>query len=774
MRLFYLAIVLLGLAVTGLVSPPPPTWQVETQPRFDDVAPAPYPWPVRQVFVADQPGLSAVEVLPVVAGTDSMPLTLSLEDAHGFIGTTTLDVWHNAPARLTFPPQVDSAGRTYTLTVQAYSPAGPTLWRLGVAAMPVSLFQDGRPVPGALKLTTTYTLTMPVLAQHVLNAIKPAGWWLAAWLTLFAPGLLILNLLNLRPRWVVQRWGLALALSLSAATLAWFAAGWLGAHWTPLGLVGVYGVMGVVVMAQTALNWRVHGVSLPHPLTWAILVVVAVGWAFRAVAAAPLILPAWVDSPHHYILARLVAETGAIPVTYEPVLPIPNLTYHPGIYPVFVTFQWLSGATLAEAFLWLGQWLNALMALALAAAALWLTGRPGAALGAAWVVAWVSFFPAYYLSWGRYSQLIGLIELALMLGLAWQVRSGSARRLGVLLAVLLGVLALTHYRVVIFAALALGVLWLVSGWAGRWRLMWAGALAGLVAAPWLWHLAEPWFVRVAVDPGTLAATGGYNAFPWEYFSSPLQQTWLLTAAGLMGLAWLTRARAIQWLGGWVALTFVALNLGPGSWLVNNNAWAISLFVPGGLALGWGLSRLGAEILVRLRRGGRVARLNGWLAGVALAGVVGTASAHGLNLQASVLNALTVLARSNDAALLQWVEHNLPRSAYVAVGSWRWLGNTWSGSDVGAWLWPLWGVRSTAPPLDYTFNRAWAAQVNTLNQALNALTTAEAAHVLFQQQGITHVIMGARGGNLRPEMFARSPLFTLLYTDGTGWVFAVNP
>ncbi len=244
--------------------------------------------------------------------------------------------------------------------------------------------------------------------------------------------------------------------------------------------------------------------------------------------------------------------------------------------------------------------------------------------------------------------------------------------------------------------------------------------------------------------------------------------------GAAVLAWFTRAGAIRWLGAWVALTLLILNLGPGSWLVNNNAWAISLFVPGAVALGWGVHRLMAEVGHRLQAAHPVTRLNGWLAGALLAGVLGAASAHGATLQMSVLNAQTVLARAEDAALLRWVDANLPRSAYVAVSSWRWLGNTWSGSDVGAWLWPLWGIRTTAPPLDYVYNPAWREEVNGLHQQLHALSGAEEAWALFRQHGLTHVVIGARGGNLRPEWFAASPLFTLLYTDGVGWVFAVNP
>lgn len=758
------------------LAPPPPVWQLETQPRYTGVAPVPYPLPLRQTFTAAHPGLSAVTILPVVFGKTSVPLTLHLEDALGWSATASLSVQHNAPARLVFPPRVDSDEQVYTLTVQAVSSDSASVWYLGLAGEASGLYQGEKVVPGALKLTTEYTLTSAVIIKHLARIVKPISLrWLAAWLTLLAPGLLVLNLLGINTRWWLTRLGLALAISLSVATFLWFGAAWLSARWAPESLRWFYSAIGIIVAGQSVFRaWRNRfAFSLPNQTTLVVLGLIGVGWALRQIAAIPLILPAWVDSVHHYTLARLIAQAGNIPITYEPVLPVANLTYHPGIYPVFVTFQWLSGATLAEAFLWLGQLLNALVALAMAAAACLLTGQPRVAFGATWAVAIVSLFPAYYLSWGRYSQLIGLILLIVILGLAWQL---SLRRWwsgALILAGLLGALALIHYRVMIFAMFALGTLFFLIPLTAQSRLFYTGMLALVLAAPWLWHLTEPWFVRLMTNPALLAASNNYNAFPLDYFVSPLQSLWLWAAVGVAVAAWLSRAHSVQWLGLWVLMTFGVLNLGPGSWLVNNNSWVISLFVPGALALGWGLHTLSLAIQRRLQARA-FTRLSGLLIGWLFFGVLGVATSHGIATQLNVLNPTTVLARADDARLLQWVETNLPRTAYVAVSSWRWQNTAWSGSDAGAWLWPLWGIRTTAPPLDYVYEPKWRETVNSLNQQLNDLSDAEQAYSFFKQNGITHILIGARGGNLKPDMFVNAPGYKLLYSNSVAWVFEIEP
>ena len=71
----------------------------------------------------------------------------------------------------------------------------------------------------------------------------------------------------------------------------------------------------------------------------------------------------------------------------------------------------LAGLPLAPTMLWTGQALNALHGLSVAALATYLWRRPIAGVVAALVVGLLSIMPAYYVSWGRYTQLTGLLLL---------------------------------------------------------------------------------------------------------------------------------------------------------------------------------------------------------------------------------------------------------------------------------------------------------------------------------------------------------------------------
>ncbi len=104
-----------------------------------------------------------------------------------------------------------------------------------------------------------------------------------------------------------------------------------------------------------------------------------------------------------------------------------------------------------------------LQALTLYALAAGLTGRPWAGVGAALAAAGLGPMPAYYLNWGRYTQLAGQVllpaagldclavtaPLPASSGELW--RGLAARRLGA--ASLVAGLALTHYLVTVFFAL---------------------------------------------------------------------------------------------------------------------------------------------------------------------------------------------------------------------------------------------------------------------------------------------------------------------------------
>lgn len=781
-------------SITTSVSPSPITATDQSQPRLNQAAPVPRgATALTQTFTARRNGLSAIEVLAVVYpdASASSSLSIQLIDAQGRVIATAdfSQIQHNHPLSLAFAPLSNSAGQTYSLRLSGTPDNAITAWAYSLDGYPPGelRFGDSR-LPGDLRFTTHYTYLWPDMLTDAWAAIlQLARWAIVLWLILFAPGWLVLSLLQIGDQDAWTRWGLALALSLALLPLAWQWLTVLGGRWTGQSLRASFGIIGVLVVLLIAARWWRQPARRwrPSALDLSLLAVLVIGLLARFLAARDLAFPAWVDSPHHAFILRVLEAQGRMPQTYDPLLPDAPFTYHFGYHVAALAFYWWSNLSLLESMLMLGNVLNGLMPLSVYAFVAMLTGRRRAGLFAAWFVAFVSLFPAYYLTWGRYTQLVGLLILAPLLAVAWELvrirPHGSVATsfwaLVGLIALLAGGLVLTHYRILIFF-LIFSLVALAAGRAGGWRWLGAAALLTLLlSAPWLWQLVEPWLLPAVSSADFLASPEGYNDFPWAYFNSLLERGWLV-AAGLFAIWGLLRRERLVWgVVGWVAVTFALLNLGPGSWLVNNNSWAISLFLPGAFLLGWGLDEVWSHGERWAGAGpGRLRRVLGAVTLLALAVLLGAVSALGLRAQLAVVNPQTVLADLDDRAALEWVAQNIPAEAVFANNAWNWQLGTWAGSDGGTWLWPWLGLRTTTPPLDYIYDPALAKQVVEFNQHLANLSEANSpeALALFRAGGVTHIFIGARGGTLKPEMFVDSPHYRLLYSNGAAWVFAFEP
>lgn len=800
------------------------------QPRLSEPAPIPSPGTgLAQTFRAVHHGLSSVEVLAVYhgqPGDGGAALTLRLRDARGALvaEASPRAFEHNAPLRLSFAPQPASAGQIYQLEVSGTEAAKTSVWAYALDGyQPGQLSLGDKTLPGDLRFSTQYTYLWPDILLDAFRATRQlAELALPLWLVLLAPGLVLLDLLKPRQfnqsRWA--RWGGALALSVSALPLAWLWATTAGLGWSRTALGLVYAAAGTVAAGRWVLRlarpWlpgaaprapAVPAWSLGrawweadarHNLAMAGLLLASV--LLRFVAVRDLALPAWVDSSHHAFVMRLLAESGRVPGTLAPMLALDSFTYHFGAHALLVTLGWFAALSAPDSMLLAGQALNGLMPLAAYAGAAGLTGRRRAGLGAAFFVGLVSFFPAYYATWGRYSQLVGLLLLPPAMAALWallkRAESGAAPieqppKAGpwplITCTGLLGAgLLLAHYRVFLFYALFVVVGVLLHARARR-AWLWAaaaGAAGGLLAAPWVWHLMVNSVMPVVRQPGILAGAESYNVFPAGYFRSLLERGGfgLAGAAALWGLV--RRDRAVWAIALWTGTVFGLLNLGATTWLVNNNAWAISLFVPVALLLGWGLDQCLRQTrrwlaapppnwprrLQRARAGAGVALL------AAVWGVVGYAGLAGARTQVAILNPVTLLSTAEDRQALDWAAVNTPADAVFLINGWKWLGESWAGADGGAWIMPYTGRRATLPPVTYAFGPPALHQaVEGLAARVAAIADADAPATLalLRTAGVTHVFIGARGGTLKPEMFTGSTHYRLLFTNGAAWVFAVT-
>jgi hypothetical protein len=310
-------------------------------------------------------------------------------------------------------------------------------------------------------------------------------------------------------------------------------------------------------------------------------------------------LPLWVDSVHHTLLVRVVGETGRIPRSLEPYLPVPDLVYHWGYHVTSASWWGLARVPLAPMMLWSGQMLNAAVAIAVYGLGAYLARSPRVGLLAAGTAGLLSLLPAYYVTWGRYTQLTGLLLLPALViaSMALAERDRMSWRLVAATSILAAGLFLVHYRVLVFYLawmLPYGVMLVarrprrIGALAGRFAIV--GVLAGMLAAPWLVVMMRRIFLPVAAEPSRMVGSDTYNSIEWTllgFGNSPL-----LYAVALMGIliAFPQRRWRMIVVAGWLGVMVLLANpslIGlPTSWFINNHSVIITIFMPVALLVGY--------------------------------------------------------------------------------------------------------------------------------------------------------------------------------------------
>ena len=782
-----------------------------TQGRLNAVPPAPAgDVQLTYRFTAQHNGLVELELLLArneeATADENGRFTLTLTDMQGNQLTTqslpTRQLRHNQPFVLRFPVQADSAGRPYQLTLSGSRDNRVTVWGYTVdlledtdlALMAGPLRND---VPETavqeLRFTSRYQLTWPVALRQLGQLLWQNGAFiLLALLFLLLPGAL---LLQLRPFAALltdplAKLGVMLALGTAVWPLIWYLFSLIGGHFTGwlLWILLAGGWLLVAYRHLVTLSPRHLAMSSSHtpsPPRWhkdhtLVLLLLAVGLALRLLAVRDIAFPPWVDSVRHGLITAVMSQSGqTITQTgYEPFLPVDRFPYHFGFHTLSSSLVLMTGWAIPRLLLTLGQLLNALLPLTVYAGGWLLTRQRRAGLIAAFLVALPLFFPAYYATWGRYTQLTAMLLMPVLLGLTWRLVRGARqwRAAWWLLALVVVGLFLVHFRVFVFYLPFAGLVWLLS-WGRNGRSLWlAAALSVLILLPQLVYL----FQNSNPGPALTARQPDYTAFPTAYYTAGWDRLFLWLAGGLLLpvlLLWLWRRRrwtAVPLLvalwGGLVLLLLSGNYLGfPALPLVNLNSYYITTFLPLALFLG----SVGAVFWRWLRRQQVVVQF----AGIVLLVVGGTAvTLFGVRQQLTILNEQTLLVQPADAAALAWLDANLPANATVAVNSWLWLLSTWSGSDGGAWLVPLTGRASSTPPADYIYSRELADFVRGFNEAATAVPdwrTPEAAAWL-REQGMTHIFIGVRGDMMDPAELRQNPAVEMVYGRNGAFIFELKP
>jgi hypothetical protein len=506
----------------------------------------------------------------------------------------------------------------------------------------------------------------------------------------------------------------------------------------------------------------------------------------RLVMIRDLATPAWVDSVHHALITSLILDKGAFPATYQPFIDISSSAYHAGFHSIAAAFTWLSQLDLARSLLILGQVLNALTVFSIYLLAKAFTRSPGVGLFAAIISSSLTPMPAYYTSWGRYTELTGLLLLPVIIMLiqSWIDNVAPRKTIWIIAsgAISAGGLFMIHYRVLAFMACLVFLLLIFhilrnpsSGQFHVARLLLivsSMAILGII-------LTLPWFIqafRTSLLPYITTVTTSsvplFQGFTWSYLASALGKQALVLAG--LGVVWgiIKKQRLPFIMIAWVILLFFLANLGalklPGGEMVNISSVEIMLFIPISILGGYFIHELLAQWKEIIPNRLAVPSL-GIL--VVFSGFVVFLGARQL---VPILNPITILTRNADLQAIQWISENIPASETIVINPFAWGYGLYAGNDGGFWISPLSGRKSLPPPVLYGISPE-ASQINSFSQQVISLAPDPTAlWELMHSYQLHYIFIGARGGVFFPGKLTASNLFSTLYHQAGAWVLAVKP
>ena len=142
---------------------------------------------------------------------------------------------------------------------------------------------------------------------------------------------------------------------------------------------------------------------------------------------------------------------------------------------------------------------------------------------------------------------------------------------------------------------------------------------------------------------------------------------------------------------------------------------------------------------------------------------------------TVVNPETILATQQDLAAMEWIRQFTPANAVFLINTRHWQLGMYTGTDGGYWIPLLTGRKTLLPALPYSYgNPEYVTHISKLAQRVSeTLDTSEVGFLdLLEQEGVTHIYIGARGGTLRPEMLLKDTHCRPVYESGEVWVFEV--
>jgi hypothetical protein len=577
------------------------------------------------------------------------------------------------------------------------------------------------------------------------------------------PGWFVLAITGIWRDWSgLQMWIVAVGIGIAFYPVLFY----LSRAWLPILTFGPYKigmllmVMAIITILLLRLEWRRFFIF--DRLEWvALLVFIFIGitriWIIHQQP-----YPAWTDSLHHTLLTQLTAVQGQLPSTMDPYFPISLDQYHLGLYAITATLQWLAQVPAHTALLWTAQMLNALASVGVYLVLDRKVGRFEAIVGAV-MVGLLFHQPAFYVNWGRFTQLASQTLMPIAWLLTWEaVAQGQRQKLypiqyiGYMLiaSLVTASVFLVHFRVAIFyLPLILGVVFLTM-WKTRlqWqvfvsttaRIVLMGFFSLLFIASPLLDLIFSLLVKQS-EQATSQMRGGdiatYYQFSLDSLPLLVASPWLMMAALislLIGLLMRNKIALVSllWIVSLLLIGHVYLLPYPVLHLTNLGAVLIMLYIPMSLAIGAAAGEILYLVKIEQQR-----RRVMW----GVIGIVCLLGIWGGYQRVHALETYRYFVTPADVVAMDWIVENTPVDARFAINTHFWMSTAPHGTDGGYWIPYFTGRSTTAGMMNSSSGppEHWKS-ILAMSQAVSKLLADPTAVADLRSLDIGYIYIGTRG------------------------------
>jgi len=616
---------------------------------------------------------------------------------------------------------------------------------------------------------------------------------LSIMIILLIPGWAILAVSGYWKRWEpLQRWFLAISLSVAFYPVLFYSARFV----LPQLQIGRYKLallliifMGLVVWKFKD-NWREHfQIGKWNFLILGILIA-TIYTRLLPVHLYPYL--AGDDSLHHTLLTEMTAVSGKLPNSLAPYDPVTLEHYHLGLYALTAPLKMLANIPADKALLWMAQFLNGLCGIGVF---LFLDKKVSRLAGIVGMIVagLLSPFPAWYINWGRFTQLSAQTILLPAIIVTWDLVSNSLnpeneqkykRYTYLLIAALINAgVCLLHFRVAMFMLPLTLTICIFELFITRRikkttthklvNIVIIGGLTLLIILPTLIPGLNAYIDKRAISPAEqeenirepLEASSYYSIGEPDTIriSNNFSPVYYVGIVGLL-LGMLRKdTRAVSLITAiWVIVLLLeayAYKLDiPVLAFTNITAVLLALYLPLSIALGIFVDSIDKDFITYSNK-----TIDNYL--LFLIVLLGFAASFS---RVNQFERWRAFMTDEDVKAMEWVKNNTPKDALFAVNT-AFL-NPWApyGTDAGYWL-PFYGQRpTTALTLLASLSTDYGVDL-TRSKLILTLYSSEPKLDLLCQSDIDYVYSGVKN----PLGSADFDIKYLSELDGVSLVYDLN-